>query len=148
MTNSDTICDRKIPDRRSCPTPIISRYTFRGGRRKTIRRKCDKKRCIFVDIYSTRLLVAVMSLLVLSCMDAYLTLSLIEKGSVVEANPVMAFFLDQGVFAFSLVKFTVTGLALMILCLCKNVNITRIGLPVAIKIYLAVIIYEIYLFMI
>ncbi|RJQ45084.1 MAG: hypothetical protein C4538_09060 [Nitrospiraceae bacterium] len=137
-----------LPDRRKCPTPVVSRYTFFGGRRKTIRRVCDKKTCIFVDIYSTRLLIAVLALLVLSCIDAFLTLSLIEKGSVIEANPVMAFFLNRGVYPFSVIKYTITAIALIILCVCKNVNITRIGLPVAIKIYLAVIIYEIYLYMI
>ncbi|MBI5741118.1 MAG: hypothetical protein HZA16_10400 [Nitrospirae bacterium] len=139
---------RTLKDRRKCPTPVISRYTFWGGRRKTIRRESEKKTSYFVDIYSTRLLVAVLVLLSLSCVDAFLTLSLIEKGRVVEANPIMAFFLDLGVFHFSMVKFVITAIALIVLCLFKNVNITRIALPVAIKIYLAVIIYEIYLYMI
>jgi hypothetical protein len=138
---------RTLTDRRNSPTPIISKYTFSGGRRKTIRRKSDKKTHIFVDVYSTRLLIAVLSLLALSSLDACLTLALIEKGTVVEANPVMAFLLDYGVLPFSLIKFVITAMALIVLCLLKNVRITRIGLPVAIKIYLAVIIYEIYLYM-
>jgi len=146
--NETANCKRTLKDRRRCPTPILSRYTCWGGRRKIIRRVSEKKSSLFVDIYSTRLLIAVLSLLSLSCLDAFMTLSLIEKGSVVEANPVMSFFLDFGVFHFSLAKFVVTAIALLILCLFKNVNITRIALPVAIKIYLAVIIYEIYLYMI
>ncbi|RJQ50477.1 MAG: hypothetical protein C4526_11825 [Nitrospiraceae bacterium] len=138
---------RALWDRRERPTPVISRYTFWGGKRKTSRRAEDRKRHIFVDVYSTRLLIVILTLLTLSCLDAVLTLSLIEKGSVVEANPVMAFFLDVGVFHFSLIKFVITAVALIVLCVFKNVNITRIGLPVAIQIYLAVIIYEIYLYM-
>jgi hypothetical protein len=147
-TFNGKIYGRILQDRRKCPTPIISRYTFRDGKRKTIRREADKKTNIFVDVYSTRLLIAILSLLILSCLDAFLTLSLIEKGSVVEANPVMAFFLDIGIFHFSLIKFIITAVSLIVLCIFKNVNITRIGLPVALKIYLAVIVYELYLYMI
>jgi len=140
--------NRHILDRRKCPTPIISKYTFHGGRRKNVRRGEEKKQFIYVDLYSTRLLIAVMSLLVLSCLDAYLTLELIGKGHVVEANPIMAFFLDYGTTPFTVVKFVTTAFCLIILCLFKNVKITRICLPFAIKMYILVICYEIYLFMI
>jgi len=139
---------RVSSDRRRCPTPVISKYTFSGGKRKKARREEDKKKCIFVDLYSTRLLIAVSFLLSLSCIDAYLTLALIEKGSVVELNPLMAFFLNFGVFQFSAIKFIITALSLIVLCLFKNVNITRIAVPVAMKIYLIVIMYELYLYMI
>jgi len=135
-------------DRRMCPTPIISRYTFRGGRRKIVRRGDDKKTHVFVDLYSTRLMIAVLSLICLSSLDAYLTLSLIEKGKVVEANPIMAYFLDLGIMHFTMTKFAITATALIILCVFKNLNISRISIPVALKIYLVVIIYECYIFMI
>jgi hypothetical protein len=139
---------RESSDRRRCPTPVISKYTFTGGKRKKARREGDKKKCIFVDLYSTRLLIAVSFLLSLSCVDAYLTLALIEKGSVVELNPLMASFLNVGVFQFSLIKFIITALSLIILCLFKNVNITRIAVPVIMEIYLIVIVYEFYLYII
>jgi hypothetical protein len=137
---------RLLSDRRKCPTPMLSRYTFFGGRRKTIRREKEKKKHLFVDLYSTRLLIAVVSLLILSCLDAYLTLTLIAKGSVVEANPIMAFFLDYGIMPFTIIKFVITSLCLILLCLLKNAYITRICLPIAIKIYLFVVAYEFYLF--
>jgi len=146
MTTIEETLQRVILDRRTCPTPIISRYTFFGGRRKVIRRTADKRNHIFVDLYSTRLLAAVLGLLCLSCLDAFLTLSLIGQGRVIEANPLMAFLLAYGVLPFSITKFTVTALSLVVLCLFKNVNITRIGLPFAMKVYLVVIIYEIYLY--
>jgi len=133
-------------DRRKCPTPIISKYTFYGGRRKSARREEEKKTFIYVDLYSTRLLLAVMLLLLLSCLDAYLTLELIGRGHVVEANPVMAFLLDYGPTPFTLVKFVITAICLTILCLFKNVKVTRICLPFAIKMYIIVIAYELYLF--
>ena len=71
---------RNSPDRRTSPTPIISRYTFFGGKRMTVRRGGDKKKHLFVDIYSARLLIAILLILGLSCVDALLTLSLIKDG--------------------------------------------------------------------
>jgi hypothetical protein len=139
---------RLLLDRRKCPTPILSRYTFYGGKRKSVRREKEKKVFIYVDLYSTRLLIAVMSLLLLSCVDAYFTLELIEKGHVIEANPIMAFFLDYGATLFTVVKFVITACCLIILCLFKNVKVTRICLPFAIKMYILVVSYECYLFMI
>lgn len=139
---------RSFTDRRRCPTPIISRYTFYGGRRKTVRRDEDKSINIYVDLYSTRLLIAVMFLLILSCLDAFLTLELIDKGRVIEANPLMAFFLEYGTTPFTVIKFVITAFCLVILCLFKNVRITRLCLPFALKMYLLVVIYELYLFII
>jgi len=136
---------RELKDRRNRPTPLFSKYTFIGGQRKSVRRGEDKKRHLFVDLYSTRLLIAIIALLVLSCLDAYLTLVLIGKGKVIEANPVMAYFLDLGILPFTTIKFVITAFSLTILCLFKNVRATRISLPFALKIYLAIIAYEAYL---
>lgn len=138
---------RLCTDRRKCPTPIISRYTFFGGRRKTIRRGGDKKSHIYVDLYSVRLLIAVVSLMLLSWVDAFLTLELIDKGTAVEANPVMAYVLKYGTTPFTMIKFSITACCLVVLCLLKNVKMARIFLPCAIKFYLVVVIYELYLFM-
>ena len=139
---------RNTADRRRSPTPIVSKYTFHGGRRKTIRRDYDKKNHIFVDLYSTRLFIAVLALLILSCFDAFMTLTLIDRGSVYEANPLMAYFLDQGIMHFTAAKLFITIACLAILCLFKNVRLTRIGLPVAIKIYIMIVAYEFYIFLI
>ena len=138
--------NRICTDRRGGPTPIFSRYTFWGGQRKTIRRGTDEKKHLFVDLYSTRLLIAVMSLICLSCLDGFLTLLLIEKGSVIEANPVMAYFLGFGVLPFTFFKFNITALALTIMVLFKNVRITKYCLPFTISVYIVIIAYELYLY--
>ena len=91
-------------------------------------------------------MIAVLSLICLSCLDGFLTLSLIESGKVVEANPIMAYFLEYGVLPFILFKYIITALAITVLTLFKNVRITRLSLPFAIKIYFAIIIYEFYLY--
>jgi len=145
-TKSANISERGSSDRRELPTPVISKYSFIGGKRKNIRRSGNRKEHLFVDLYSTRLLIAVLGLLCLSCLDAYLTLVLISKGKVVEANPVMAYFLNMGVMPFTTIKFSITAISAVIMCLLKNVSITRISLPFAIKIYLLIIAYEFYLF--
>ena len=139
---------RNLSDRRRCSTPVVSRYTLFGGRRKTVRREEDKKEHLFVDLYSTRLLIALLLLLCLSCADAYLTLVLIGKETASEANPFMAFFLKYGNLYFTVTKFIITAFSLTILCLFKNVRTTRICLPCAITVYVLVIIYEFYLFLI
>jgi len=138
---------RDFIDRRKCPTPIISRFTFYGGKRKVVRRVIDKKTHIYVDLYSTRLLVAVLSLLILSCIDAFLTLELIYKGNVIEANPLMAYVLHYGTTPFTIIKFAITAFSLTILCVFKNVKITRVCLPLALKAYCIVVAYEMYLYM-
>ncbi len=138
--------NRICADRRGGPTPIFSRYTFWGGQRKTIRRGTDEKKHLFVDIYSNRLLIAVISLISLSCLDGFLTLFLIERGSVIEANPIMAYFLGFGAFYFTLIKFNITAMALTVMVLFKNLRITKHCLPFAISVYIAIIIYELYLY--
>jgi hypothetical protein len=48
-------------DRRRRTTPLISRYTFTGGRRRTVRRITDRGRHLLVDFYSPRLMVALLA---------------------------------------------------------------------------------------
>ena len=154
---------RFCDDRRSTPTPAISRYTFFGGRRKALRRNYDVSKYFFVDQHGTWLFAAFMMLLLLSILDAYLTVVLIDKGRAIEINPVMAFYLEHGIVTFTITKFLMTAMFITIFCLfqnyyvrsyClverayKNVYITRMSLPLVIKFYLLVVIYEFYLFLV
>ena len=135
---------RSSGDRRRRPTPIISRYTFFRGRRKTVRRNADRTRHIFVDQYGPGLLVVFIAILLLSLIDATMTLHLIDEGIVEEANPVMAYFLRYGSLSFFLAKCALTMFAIAILCVLKNVRIVRhIVIPVTIVMYLAIIFYEV-----
>jgi hypothetical protein len=133
---------RIIPDRRKRPTPFISRYSFIGARRKTIRREQDKKRYVFVDRYSTRLFLILMILSTLSIVDSYFTLTLIKGNLAVEINPIMAFFLDQGNTPFVLFKFLFTTIPLFVLCICKNRPITKVLVICIVSFYLLIIIHE------
>jgi hypothetical protein len=135
--------DRRIfPDRRKRPTPFISRYTFIGGQRRAVRRKKDLKKDYFVDVYSTKLFVAVLSLLILSLFDSCFTLTLIKENIAIEANPIMASYLNFGDISFLIGKFIITTVSVIILCICKNFPFTKVFLVSAIIIYMAIVMYE------
>jgi hypothetical protein len=145
---SETLHDserRTLSDRRKLPTPVFSRYTFYGGRRKKIRREEDKKRYRYVDVYSPWLLLILLSIILISCIDAYLTLLMIENKIVLEGNPVMAYYLDFGAITFFLVKYSFTALSVIILCILKNSFVSRVGLFAAMFIYFIVILYELHI---
>ncbi len=72
-----------------------------------------------MDRYSPGLLVVVLGILFLSLTDAVLTLNLIERGAS-EINPVMAYFLQKGPLVFTLVKYGLTSMAVVIFVLVKN----------------------------
>ena len=133
---------RISPDRRQRPTPFISRYTFLGGQRRAIRRKEDLKKNYFVDIYSTKLLVIILSILILSLFDSCLTLSLIKENLAIEANPIMASYLDFGELSFLAGKFMITTVSVIILCICKNFPFIRFFLASALIVYMAIVAYE------
>ena len=136
---------RGISDRRKRPNHLINRYTFIGGRRKTTRRETDKKNHFLLDYYSPRLLFVLLSILLLSYADAYLTLALIKTNIIVEVNPSMAFHLEQGEMPFILNKFFLTAGPLIILCLFQNNSIAKKGLKFILTVYIAIITYQLYL---
>jgi len=136
---------RFISDRRRRATPVISKYTFFGGQRHKSRREPDKTKYVFVDLYSPLLLIMLLSILLLNYVDAYLTLTLINKGIVVEANPLMALHLESGTIHFILNKFLITTLSIIVFCLFKNIGIARMGVSFSVMMYLSVVLYQFYL---
>ncbi len=89
------------------------RLLFVGGRRRSVRRREDHGRIILLDRYSPKLFAAIVGILVLSLIDALLTLFLIEHGSS-ELNPVMDFFLQRGPFIFTVAKYLLTSAAVLL----------------------------------
>jgi hypothetical protein len=134
--------DRCGADRRLKPTPLLSRYTLTGGRRKSVRRMHDKRRHIFVDMYDTRLFIAIFALLIMNVLDGFLTLLLINENLVVEANPFMAFCLDYGHAPFFWVKYILMAFSLLVFCIFKGFRFSKISLGFGILIYASVLIYE------
>jgi hypothetical protein len=133
---------RNVCDRRKQPTLFASRHTFISGRRKIIRRELDKKKYIFVDWYSPQLLITLLILVILSLLDASFTLTLIKEHGMVEANPVMAFYLECSDISFITGKFLFTTVSIFIFCLYNNFFVTKVSLASSIIMYLVVILYE------
>lgn len=90
-----------------------------GGRRETIRRYEDRQRAFLLDQYHQSLFGVIAIILLLSVVDAILTLFLINHGAI-EVNPIMAFYLDFGPYTFLSVKYGLTSVGLMILLIFKN----------------------------
>lgn len=133
---------RNLNDRRKEPTPFISMYTFRSGRRRAIRREADKCTYHFLDTYSTRLFIFCISLILLCIADAYCTLHLVNSRIAVEANPVMAFYLQLDNATFIGMKIFLTTAGIFLFCLCYHVPISRIGFSFSLVAYLLLIAYE------
>lgn len=132
-------------DRRKSPTPIFSRYTF-GGRRKGVRRKSDREKHIYVDRYGIQLFLLILAIILLGIADAFYTLYHVHVNYAIEINPIMNFLLGKSSNIFFHVKYLLTALCLIVLCLHKNIPIVRLLLIVIFFIYLAIIFNHIYLF--
>ena len=65
---------------------------FHYGKRKEIRRQQDTYEIFFVDHYSSTIFAAIVLILFLSVIDAFLTLLLLGHGAR-EINPLMAYIL-------------------------------------------------------
>jgi hypothetical protein len=138
---------RRMPDRRIRPTPILSRYTFKGRRTK-VRRQEDKTRHIYVDQYSLRFFILLLAILLLGIADAFLTLYHVYENNAEELNPIMNFFLGVSPKVFFNVKYVLTALCLTVLCLHKNLPIVRYLLGVVFLIYSVIVANHIYLYLV
>jgi hypothetical protein len=114
---------RSGKDRRGHNVPEIkSLFIYR--RRKKIRREDDKDKILFFDQYGSGIFAVIVFILLLSIIDALLTLFLIDCGAS-EINPIMAYFLNFGPFTFMSVKYFLTCYSLVVLLIFSNVFLVR-----------------------
>jgi len=137
--------ERVLADRRSRPTPMLSRYTCRG-RRWGVRRAEDRERNIYVDRYGWPLILLLAFIMLLGTADALLTLYHIQVHDAREMNPVMDFFLGKSPHVFFHVKFWVTILCLLILCFHKNLPLVKYVLTSVLILYSIIVLNHIYMF--
>lgn len=123
---SSTPLERRGTDRRRGPTPMLSRYSFWGGRRAHVRRLEDDPE-VFVDRYGTRLFVAVLSVVLLNLLDAFFTLLFLAHGGQ-ELNPLVDHVLGYGPQAFILFKTLGIGTCAAFLTITVRFRAARIGL--------------------
>ncbi len=151
MTDQNIIdlTNRSGKDRRTKSGFNIRSFLF-GGKRETIRRQEDTRRIFYVDHYSSKLFIAILVILILSALDGFLTLFLLDHGAY-ETNPVMAYFLRFGPYTFFISKYLLTIVPVICLLMFRNtvVRVIKISarsvLYVIVVFYLAVVVWEIYL---
>jgi hypothetical protein len=142
---------RSGEDRRARPTSPFTIQSLVGSRRR-YRRKEDARKYFFVDIYSPVSAAVLICTLVLSIIDAFLTLRLVGD-SIRELNPVMDFFLRLGPFPFIMAKWFLTAFGLTTLLVLKNYyiwqdRIRAVAVLAAIPfLYLVLVSYEIFMLM-
>jgi hypothetical protein len=137
MTNSkppvhdDTILERRRHDRRRFSLRSLFGALFTLRRRRS-RRKDDHLNT-YIDWYEPWPLAASVVIILLSSLDAFLTLILLNHGAV-ELNMLMDWLIKMDIRTFAAVKLAVTGLALIVLVLHFNFHLYKV-LPVRYVMY-------------
>jgi len=129
--------ERRRQDRRRFDLRSLFGALFTLRRRRS-RRKDDQLNT-YIDWYEPWPLVASVVIILLSSLDAFLTLILLDHGAV-ELNILMDWLIKMDIRTFAAVKLAVTGLALVILVLHFNFNLYKV-LPVRYLIYALMPIY-------
>ena len=129
--------ERRCQDRRRFSLQSLLGALFTLRRRRS-RRKGDHLNA-YIDWYGPWPLVASVIIILLSSLDAFLTLILLNHGAV-ELNVLMDWLIKNDIRTFAAVKLAITGLALIILVLHFNFHIYRV-LPVRYLIYALMPIY-------
>ena len=129
---------------------ISWRQFFFGGRRAVLRREEDKRRFKLIDRYQSRLMLSIVLLLCLSVSDGFLTLYLIDND-MYELNPLMAYLLRWGPFAFITGKFLLTSFGVTCLVVVSSsylfgfrIRVKKL-MSVMILLYSAVLLWSTYL---
>ena len=131
-------------DRRRKPTQRLSRYSFLGGQRRSIRRDGEREGT-FVDVYGLRLWCLVLWVVLMNLADSFFPLLHLQSGGI-ELNPVAQGLLELGRDDFVFSKSILIGLALTVLVIHKNFFLARIGLWTAAGTYTLLAIYHLSLF--
>jgi hypothetical protein len=136
--------DRRNRSKFDVIKPLIS------GKRENARRRNDRNVIVYFDRYSPASLWFIVIILILSVVDALLTMILIRNGAV-ELNPVMAYYLNISPQVFLAVKYTLTSLSVFILLVYGSVVLggaqfhIRSVYPLIITAFASVVVWEIYL---
>jgi len=117
--------DSLVANRRSCRRHRFSSFiNFRHmgirGRRIKARRKGEKKNCYVDQYHDPVLFFVVLAIIIMSILDAFFTILLLENGNIIEVNPLMAALIEKSSLYFFNVKYLLTALSLIFLVIHKN----------------------------
>lgn len=128
LNNSQSVERRSGYDRRDQEMRVLKNFRL-TGRRTYVRREEDRWKLQWIDRHSSKTIVAVLSIMMLSVLDAIFTLDLVHRGAV-ELNPVLAYYLDYSPLIFFWVKYMLTWSAVLIILLTKNMYFLKTGFQV------------------
>ncbi len=136
--------NRSVDDRRAFGWRTVF-YGFVRSRRRGPRRTEDGE-VLFTDFHHPWLFFLAVGTMILSSLDAFMTLQLLARGAV-EINPFMAALIGHSVNAFAGIKLALTGLgllALVFLSRARFMNRIRTGifLTVVFSLYACLICYQ------
>lgn len=129
-------------DRRKRPTPMLSRYSFVGGRRRDFRSSVEGQDS-YVDVYDQPLASLVLVFFALTMFDAIATVYYIDHAHGSEWNPLAAWMLEQGRLFFVLAKGVPTAVLLLFVMIHKNFRYGRIALTIGFGFYFLLGIYHV-----
>ena len=129
MEASSVAVDRRArTDRRKFSWRTVF-YGFTRSRRHGFRRG-EERDVLFLDWHHPWLFFLAVGIMIMSCLDAFMTLQLLDLG-MVEVNPVMAAVMGQGTAQFAASKMILTGtgiLTLVFLAKARFLNRFRTGI--------------------
>jgi hypothetical protein len=88
-------------------------YGFLRSRRRITRREQEGEP-VFTDWHHPWLFFLAVGTMLLSCLDAFMTLQLLERGAV-EINPLMAMVIGHSALAFASTKIVMTAFGILVL---------------------------------
>ena len=135
------VAEARVADRRRQPTPRFSRYTFFGGRRRTVRR-AEEREGSYVDRYRFMVVLLVGWVALMNVGDSFFTLLHLQSGGI-ELNPVAAALHPSGRLGFVHSKSLMIAGARVVLVLHKNFWMARLGLWVSALGYTALNLYHV-----
>jgi hypothetical protein len=124
-------------------------YGSFNPRRRTPPRRLDESRFHSLDWHSAHLLAVSISILLLSVVDAFLTLVLLMGGAD-EVNPIMAAIIYKSVGLFAALKMGLTGVGLVVMVMLARYRLMRLVrvewvLYGVLAAYICLICYEVWL---
>lgn len=114
-----TLERRRGADRRTQPLKALLYGSFNPRRRAS--RRDGELRIAGVDWHDPQWLAVAMLIVLFSCVDAFLTLTLMDRGAY-EVNPFMAPLVGRSALAFALVKIGLTGGGVVLLTLLARMK--------------------------
>lgn len=148
MSNTDTgeltACNRADFDRRNFGWRTVL-FGFLRSRRRSTRRE-EEGEPIFTDWHHPWLFFLAVGTMLLSCLDAFMTLQLLERGAI-EINPLMAIVIGHSALAFASTKIMLTGFGILILVFLSRARFmdrfrTGVILTVFFSFYACLVCYE------